>query len=90
MPLRFPWSRLVKERLPEGAAGVLLNRSHQFHDLVMVLGVPEARLFEDIDGCRTIAEIADHDGEIGPEDLRAFFERLWWHDQVVFDASRSR
>lgn len=89
VPLRFPWSRLVKERLPEGAAGVLLNRSHQFHDLVMVLGAPEVRLFEGIDGCRTIPEIVDHTDEMQLERARAFFERLWWHDLVVFDTSRS-
>ena len=48
------------------------------------------RLFDAIDGQRSIAEILD----TGPvrmdrsqERARAFFKRLWWYDQVVFDAS---
>jgi hypothetical protein len=24
-----------------------------------------------------------------PEAARSFFERLWWYDQIVFDASNS-
>jgi hypothetical protein len=35
---------------------------------------------------RTIDEIARKHGD--PDTERAFFERLWWYDQVVFDAPR--
>ncbi len=86
VPVRLPWTQLVQERLPAGAAGVLLNRSHPFTDLVLILDPEDTRLFEAIDGRRTIAEIAreashDRDG------ARSLFQRLWWYDQVVFDAS---
>lgn len=42
-------------------------------------------MFDAIDGTRTIGKIAD--GHRQHDTARAFFERLWWHDQVVFDAS---
>ena len=86
VPLRLPWTQLVQERLPAGAAGVLLNRSHPFHDLILVLGAQDNRLFAHLDGRRSIAEIADASGtERGL--ARTFFEKLWQYDQVVFDVS---
>ena len=42
-------------------------------------------LVDGIDGERRIGEIA---GDKPRDVCRALFERLWWHDQVVFDASR--
>jgi SAM-dependent methyltransferase len=86
VPVRLPWTQLVQERLPVGAAGVLLNRSHPFTDLILILDPEDTRLFEGIDGRRTIAEIA---GEAPPrrDRARSLFQRLWWYDQVVFDAS---
>jgi SAM-dependent methyltransferase len=86
VPVRLPWTQLVQERLPAGAAAVLLNRSHPFHDLILILDAEDQRLFEGIDGRRSIAEIAGgtrawHDR------VRRLFQRLWWYDQVVFDAS---
>jgi SAM-dependent methyltransferase len=90
VPLRLPWTQLVRERLPPGAAGVLLNSSHQDHDLIIPVDAGHLRLFERIDGCQTIGEIAG--ATHGPEcsRARAFFETLWSYDQVVFDASRAR
>jgi SAM-dependent methyltransferase len=88
VPVRLPWTQLVQERLPVGAAGVLLNRSHPFHDLILVLDAADKRLFEGIDGRRSIAEIAGHAGEPGGDHARRLFQRLWWYDQVAFDASR--
>jgi len=35
VPVRMPTAICVQERLPPGAAGVLLNRSHAHHDLVL-------------------------------------------------------
>ena len=35
VPFRLPSTLCVQERLPAGAAGVLLNRSHHFHDLIL-------------------------------------------------------
>ena len=46
----------------------------------------------DKDGARTIAQITAISQPSSPdqdhlETARGFFERLWWHDQVIFDAS---
>lgn len=88
VPIRLPSTLCVQERLPAGAAGVLLNRSHPFHDLILPIGVPEKRMFDAIDGRRTIEEIADVAcGDDASRRARAFFEKLWCHDQVTFDAS---
>ena len=43
------------------------------------------RLLEAIDGKRTIREMLT--GEVERDAARSMFERLWWHDQVVFDAA---
>ncbi len=88
VPLRSPDTVCVKERLPPGAAAVLINRTHTHTDLILPVDAQELRLFDAIDGERTIGEIA---GE--PKDTKiahALFERLWCYDQVVFDASPHR
>jgi len=89
VPLRLAHTMCVQERLPAGAAGVLLNRSHQFHDLILVIDAHEKRMFDAIDGRRSIAEILEHAGGDVPSDAREFFEKLWSYDQVVFDASKA-
>ena len=89
VPLRLPTTICVQERLPRGAAGVLLNRSHPFHDLILVIDPKEKRMFDRIDGRRNIAEIINEAGVESPA-ARSFFERLWCYDQVVFDASANR
>ena len=95
VPIRLPRTRCVEKRLPPDAAAVLLNQSHTYSDLVLPIDNQERRLFEAIDGQRSIAAIMDlvpdqvnqsrHDGR-----TRTFFERLWWYDQVVFDAARHK
>ena len=63
----------------------MINRAHTFHDVYLPIDAHEKRLFDAIDGERSIgAIVGDQHREVG----RALFERLWWHDQVVFDASR--
>ena len=89
VPFRRPWTELIEERLPPDAAGLLLNRSHPYHDLVLVLDAEDKRLFDQIDGHRSIKQISDHAGATGCGRARTFFERLWWYDQVVFDASKA-
>jgi hypothetical protein len=86
VPIRMPDTICVQEQLPPGAAGVLINQSHTYTDLYLPINALEKRLFDAIDGQRTIGEIAREHGQ--PEAARAFFEQLWWYDQVVFDASR--
>lgn len=92
VPLRLPHTLCLHERLPPGAAAALVNQSHSYPDLVLLLGPDELRLFDAIDGRRTIVEIARHaslglDAPARRERVKAFFERLWWYDQVVFDLS---
>jgi hypothetical protein len=87
VPIRLPWTQLVRERPFAGAAGALLNRSHPFHDLVLMLDAEGKRLFDAIDGRRPAGEIA---GRTPPDRARALFQRLWWSDQAVFDISNPR
>jgi hypothetical protein len=48
-------------------------------------------MFDAIDGNRTIGDISEttQPSSRGQQqmDARNFFERLWWHDQVIFDTS---
>jgi SAM-dependent methyltransferase len=81
VPIRMSDTVCVQEHVPSGAAAVLINRSHTYRDLILPLTTSEKQLFDAIDDARTIGEI----GNAAP--VRTFFERLWWHDQVAFDAS---
>ena len=88
VPIRRPWTICMQERIPPGAAGVLLNQTHLFNDLFMMVNEQQKRLYDAIDGRRTISEILN---ELGPMlGAREFFEKLWWYDQVVFDTSKER
>ncbi len=87
VPIRLPDTICVQERLPPGAAAVLINRTHIYRDLVLPIDAAEKRLFDRVDGIRTLGEIADG---VSPEMARDFFERLGWWDQVVFDSSGPR
>jgi SAM-dependent methyltransferase len=84
VPIRRAWTACVQDRLPPGAAGVLLNQTHLFNDIFVFVDEEGKRLYEAIDGRRTIGEIMDHG-----KDARDFFEKLWWYDQVVFDTSKA-
>jgi SAM-dependent methyltransferase len=86
VPLRAPDTICVEENLPPAANGVLINRAHTYTDIYLPIDAPEKQMFERIDGERTIREIAGAAGS--PDRTRSLFERLWWYDQVVFDASR--
>jgi len=86
-PIRLPDTVVVRERLPPGAAAVLINRNHAYTDLYLPIDARRERLLAAIDGERSIGEIC---GERGDRDLaRAFFQQLWRWDQVVFDTSRA-
>jgi SAM-dependent methyltransferase len=93
VPIRMSETICVQERLPPGAAAVLINRNHTYTDLLVTIGSAEKRLFDAIDGNRTIGDILNKTTpssqvQLQREMARTFFERLWWHDQVVFDASQ--
>jgi SAM-dependent methyltransferase len=86
VPIRVPTAVCIRERLPPGAAAVLINTGHAPHtDIALPIDASELRSFEAIDGARTAGEIARTHGSI--DRAGAFFERLYQHDQVVFDAS---
>ena len=91
VPLRMPDTVCVQERLPPGAAGVLINQTHAYADLIMPIDSTEKRLFDAIDGRRSIGAIvegASSQTKARLDMAATFFENLWWYDQVVFDASR--
>ncbi|HTX58790.1 MAG TPA: class I SAM-dependent methyltransferase [Verrucomicrobiae bacterium] len=84
-PIRLPDTIVVRERLPPGAAAVLINRNHTDTDLYLPIDARRERLLGAVDGERTIAEIC---GENGDRELaRDFFLQLWQWDQIVFDTS---
>jgi SAM-dependent methyltransferase len=85
VPIRLPWTTCVQQSLPPGAAGVLVNQTHLFPDLYLMITEPERRMYDAIDGRRSIAEIVEGMNDI---DVRNFFVKLWRHDQVVFDTSK--
>lgn len=93
VPIRMPDTICVQRRLPPGAAAVLINQGHTYTDLFVPIDWTEKRLFDAIDGSRCIGEIIEGALSSSHQKMQldiapAFFERLWWYDQVVFDASR--
>lgn len=85
VPIRLPGTLCVQEKLPPSAAAVLINRNHTYTDIYLPIDAQQKKLFDAIDGERSIARIVQHPTQHGA--ARAFFERLWWFDQAVFDAS---
>jgi hypothetical protein len=87
VPLHLPDTICVQQRLPPGAAAVLINQTHTYTDLYLPIEAQHKQLYDLIDGERTVAEIAPKRGNA--DTARALFERLWWYDQVVFHLSKS-
>ncbi len=83
VPIRVPDTITLEERLPPGAAAVLINRTHTYPDIYLALDEREKRVHDAIDGVRSAGEIARAVGWV--DGAAAFFERLYEHDQVVFD-----
>jgi len=88
VPVRVPDTIMVEERLPPGAAAVLINRHHTYTDLYLPINLHQKQLVDAIDGKRSIGEMVS--GSALRNVARVLFEGLWWYDQVVFDASRAR
>ena len=86
VPLRAPDTIAVRERLPAGSDAVLINRTHTHTDIYLPINAAERRLLESFDGRRTIGELLP--AQAARDEANAFFERLWWHDQIVLDDSR--
>lgn len=89
VPIRLPWTACLQQSLPPGAAGVLVNQTHVFQDLFVIIKIHEKQMFDAIDGRRNIAEIMETANESDSNEAREFFEKLWLHDQVVFDTSKA-
>jgi SAM-dependent methyltransferase len=92
VPIRLPHTVCIQQRLPPGAAAVLINQSHTHTDLVLPIDAHEKHLFDAIDGRRSIGGIVEQvsgqkDGDQKWDRAHAFFARLWAWDQVVFDAT---
>jgi SAM-dependent methyltransferase len=87
VPMRTSDTIAITDRLPGNTAAVLINRHHDCRDIALALDHDEKRWFDTIDGARCIGDIGATDGLHAKR--RAFFERLWWHDQVVFDTTRA-
>jgi len=92
IPIRLPGTISVGEKLPPGAAAVLINQTHTYPDVFLPINTEEKHLVEGIDGKHTIKEILRNAAttkgkQLHHAQVRTFFERLWWYDQVVFDAS---
>jgi len=94
VPIRLPDTICFQERLPPGAAAVLINHSHSYRDLFMPINRTEKCWLDAVDGIACIDEIVDRNplsqGNPQIDMARAFFERLWWYDQVVFDITIAR
>ena len=84
VPIRLPDTICVQEKLPPGAAAVLINRKHSYTDLYLPINAQQKQIFDAIDGRRTVRELVH--GSASADMDRVFFERLWWMDQIVFDA----
>ena len=70
---------------------MLVNQTHLFGDLFVIVNAQEKQIFEAIDGRRSIAEIVDKvKKKEASTDARVFFEKLWWYDQVVFNTSKAQ
>ena len=93
VPVRMSDTICVQERLPPGAAAVLINQTHTSKDLLMPIDSGEKCLFDAIDGNRSIADIAARAFPSSSANSQhaiaaRFFERLGQYDQVVFDLSQ--
>jgi SAM-dependent methyltransferase len=92
VPIRMSDTICVQERLPPEAAAVLINQNHTYTDLYLPIDATEKRWFDAIDGHCSIGDLVERMSPSLPrmpqlDRAQRFFERLWWYDQVVFDAS---
>lgn len=88
IPIRLPWTVCVRDRVPPGSVALLINPAHKHPDLALPVNAAQYRLFNEIDGKRTLGEIVR---TAGKEEARTveFLQCLWQYDQVVFDASQA-
>jgi SAM-dependent methyltransferase len=88
IPIRLPDTIIAMERLPPGAAAVLINPHHNFTDIYLPIDATQKALFDLIDARRSIGEIAPGEGD--RQVARILFERLWQYDQILLDLVRAQ
>jgi hypothetical protein len=86
IPIPVSGTIVVEERLPAGAAAVLINRAHTQTDIYLPIDTNQKRLFDTIDGECSICDLVGDRGDLSA--ARTLFMRLWQYDQVIFDASK--
>jgi len=90
IPLRLPWTLCIRDRVPPGSVGVLINRAHTYPDLALPIDAVQEQIFATIDGNRSVEEIRRGVGGAGDdEQARRFVQQLWEYDQIVFDATEA-
>ena len=87
VPIRAFGTINVEEKLPPSAAAVLINQAHTQTDIYLPVNALQKAMVENIDGNRTIRQIVENIAD--ETEARTLFMRLWWYDQIVFDASRT-
>lgn len=84
VPIRLPHTLTIDERVPPGAAAVLINQSHLYPDLVLPVDAAEKSVVDAIDGHRSIEDLRDTvSATMGVDDVVGFIDRLFRYDQVV-------
>jgi len=83
VPLKMPTSITVRDRLPPGAAAVLINSAHTFTDLYLPVDARQLALFETINGTRTARDVLEQTSD--KRQASEFLKTLWLHDQIVFE-----
>lgn len=86
IPLRLPWTRCVRDGVPHGVAAILINPTHSYADLALPIDAAQEKIYAAIDGKRPIRQILQ-DTASGDKKARGFFEQLWQHDQIIFEAT---
>ena len=89
VPVRLPWTLTIKDRAPRGVSAVLINPRHMYPDLALFIDAAQERLLKTIDGERWAGELLQS-AAMSEEAGRAFFQRLWEHDLIMFDAKRPK
>lgn len=89
VPVRSPWMLTIKDRAPSGVSAVLINPRHMYPDLALFIDAAQERLLKAIDGERSAGEILQS-AVMSEETGRAFFQCLWEHDLIMFDAKRPK
>ena len=94
MPIHLSDTLIIEDRLPPGAAAVLIIKAHTDTDIYLPINPAEKQIFDAIDGLRTVREIVEYVQEVHPGQrslgkiqMCDFLERLWKFDQIVFDTT---